>query len=160
MKATVSKVVLFLLLLECAVASPVPGKWEKVQRLQPGVMIVVEMSHGDRFEGAFRKLTPTSLQIESLTGQIHEFPRDSIRSISAKNDAKEGFWTPTKVGALVGLGIGAAIGFAAGDDGVFDDFTGGFSAAVLGGIGAAGGALAGYAVQKNRGREEVLYVSA
>jgi hypothetical protein len=46
-------------------------------------------------------------------------------------------------GAVVGFGTGLLIGYAAGDDGVFDDYTAGFNGFVLGGIGAAAGAAAG-----------------
>ncbi len=159
MRAIVVTIVLFLL-SGLGAASPIPGKWEKVQRLQPGTMITVVMSHGDRIEGAFRELSSSSLRIAAANGQSLELPRDAIQTVIAQGQDAQGFWTPTKVGALIGLGVGAAIGFGAGDDGVFDDFTGAFSAAVLGGIGAAGGALTGYAVKKSRSRDVVVYVSS
>ncbi len=33
-------------LLQSVVASPVPGRWEKVERLQPGASMIVEMTRG------------------------------------------------------------------------------------------------------------------
>ena len=53
---------------------------------------------------------------------------------------------PVLVGTLVGFGGGFAIGYMAGDDGIFDDFTAGFNGVVLGAIGAGTGAAVGAAV--------------
>lgn len=50
------------------------------------------------------------------------------------------------IGALVGFGVGFAIGLGAGDDGVFPDTSARYSGYFLGGIGAAAGALVGLAV--------------
>jgi hypothetical protein len=46
-------------------------------------------------------------------------------------------------GALIGLAAGFTIGYAAGDDGIFYDFTAGFNGLVLGGVGAGVGAIIG-----------------
>jgi hypothetical protein len=53
---------------------------------------------------------------------------------------------PVLFGALVGFGSGFLIGYTAGDDGVFDDFTAGFNGWVMGGIGAGAGAAVGAVV--------------
>ena len=53
---------------------------------------------------------------------------------------------PVLLGTLVGFGGGFAIGYMAGDDGIFDDFTAGFNGVVLGAIGAGTGAAVGAAV--------------
>jgi hypothetical protein len=50
---------------------------------------------------------------------------------------------PALFGTLVGFGTGFLIGYAAGDDGVFYDYTAGVNGLVLGGIGAGAGAAAG-----------------
>jgi hypothetical protein len=55
---------------------------------------------------------------------------------------------PTLFGALVGFGGGFAIGYGAGDDGVFDDYVASFNGLVLGGIGAGVGAGVGAAFGK------------
>lgn len=50
---------------------------------------------------------------------------------------------PVLFGALVGFGGGFLIGYLAGDDGVFYDFTAEFNGVLLGGIGAGAGAVVG-----------------
>lgn len=50
---------------------------------------------------------------------------------------------PMLFGAIVGFGAGFAIGYGAGDDGVFDDFTAGSNGLFLGGIGCGIGAGVG-----------------
>ena len=52
---------------------------------------------------------------------------------------------PSCFGAMVGFVGGFLIGFLPGDDAVFDDYTAAFNGAVLGGIGAATGAILGWA---------------
>ena len=47
---------------------------------------------------------------------------------------------PVKSAAIAGGIGGFAVGIAAGDDGVFDDYTGGFNGVVLGGLCAGAGA--------------------
>lgn len=51
-------------------------------------------------------------------------------------------------GTLVGFGAGFLAGYLPGDDAVFDDFSAGFNGLVLGGAGAAGGALIGWAASR------------
>jgi hypothetical protein len=57
---------------------------------------------------------------------------------------------PILCGAMVGFGGGVLIGYARGDNGVFDDFTGTFNGLVLGGVGAGVGALVGQFVAAGR----------
>ena len=63
-----------------------------------------------------------------------------------QNAARKRGWIarhPVLFGALAGFGTGFLIGYAAGDDGVFYDFTAGFNGVLLGGIGAGAGAAVG-----------------
>ena len=53
---------------------------------------------------------------------------------------------PSLFGAAVGFGGGFLIGYLPGDDAVFDDFTAEFNGLVLGGVGAAAGAIVGWLV--------------
>lgn len=50
---------------------------------------------------------------------------------------------PACFGSIVGFMAGFAIGFLPGDDAVFDDFDASFNGLVIGGIGAAAGAIVG-----------------
>jgi hypothetical protein len=52
---------------------------------------------------------------------------------------------PVLVGTLVGLLGGFAIGYASGADGIFDDYSAEGNGIILGGIGAAAGAIVGWA---------------
>jgi hypothetical protein len=56
---------------------------------------------------------------------------------------------PILFGSLVGFAGGFLIGYAAGDDGVFYDFTAEFNGCVLGGIGAGAGAFVGWALTRD-----------
>jgi hypothetical protein len=55
---------------------------------------------------------------------------------------------PVLFGCLVGFGAGFLVGYLPGDDGIFYDFTTEFNGLVLGGVGAGGGALIGYAINE------------
>lgn len=55
---------------------------------------------------------------------------------------------PACVGSLIGFVAGFAIGYLPGDDGVFYDFDASFNGLVIGGVGAAVGAIAGAALGK------------
>ncbi len=50
---------------------------------------------------------------------------------------------PVLFGTLIGFGSGFLVGYIAGDDGVFYDFTAGANGVMLGGIGAGIGAGVG-----------------
>jgi hypothetical protein len=68
------------------------------------------------------------------------------RTLRWQEAAPEEGWIgqhPVAFGALIGLAAGFTIGYAAGDDGIFYDFTAGFNGLVLGGVGAGVGAIIG-----------------
>ena len=54
---------------------------------------------------------------------------------------------PVLFGTLVGFGGGFLTGYAAGDDGIFDDYVASFNGLVMGGIGAGTGAALGAVVE-------------
>jgi hypothetical protein len=47
-------------------AAVVPGRWEKVDGLQEGTRIVVEIKSGDRLEGALKGSSPQELTVNRL----------------------------------------------------------------------------------------------
>jgi hypothetical protein len=55
---------------------------------------------------------------------------------------------PVLFGTMVGFGTGFMIGYIPGDDAVFYDFTATFNGMVLGGAGAAAGAILGWTIGK------------
>jgi hypothetical protein len=64
-------------------------------------------------------------------------PRGAIQPAAKRNWVQR---HPVRTAAIVGGMSGFAIGWAAGDDAVFDDFTGEFNGLLLGGICAGAGA--------------------
>ncbi len=71
---------------------------------------------------------------------------EASRQVAAAPRERAGSWIrrhPACFGSLVGFVIGFAIGFLPGDDAVFDDFEASFNGLVIGGIGAAAGAIVG-----------------
>lgn len=71
---------------------------------------------------------------------------DRYNTSEAKTEEKRKGWIkrhPVVFGTIVGFGSGFLIGYAAGDDGIFYDFTAGASGIILGGMGAGAGALVG-----------------
>lgn len=136
----------------------IPGRWEKVERLEPGVRIQVELKSGERYEGAFLQAQPQFLNLRDAQ-QVHEFPRPAIASITALETRHDGVGN----GALYGLGGGAAVGAAIGaaiwEPGTDDRGGAIFFTSLLGaGVGAAFGVLVDRSMPKVR-KQEVVYLA-
>lgn len=159
MKHTLHAIIILWTCFSMAYADVIPGRWEKVERLLPGAEIVVSTKDGQRLEATFQELTGDALKITYL-GQDRELARTSISRISTLRRVDDPIKNGALIGILAGFGAGAAIGFAAGEDGVFDDFTAGENALFLGGMGAGVGSIAGAVVDKVHKKREVLYRSA
>jgi hypothetical protein len=94
--------------------------------------------------GGFSTAGPIATELERLRRSARF---TAIRGTTRQAGAQNRNWIqrhPALFGALVGFCAGFVIGFAPGDDAVFDDFTGEFNGLVLGGLGAATGALIGW----------------
>jgi len=66
--------VLFLLLPPHLLGAVVPGNWSKVENLEPNTRVFVHLKWGERLEGLFIGLEPTSIQVKE---GVH--PKNSIR---------------------------------------------------------------------------------
>jgi hypothetical protein len=90
-------------------AAVVPGRWEKVEDLQEGTQIVVELTSGDRLEGAFGRVTPQELTIIEPDGSDRKVPKTAVAKIETAEKVKDGLTN----GMLIGMGVGAGLGVAA-----------------------------------------------
>jgi hypothetical protein len=139
-------------------AETIPGRWELVGTLPSDSPIAIKTKSGESFSGSFQALEAEHLFMNEKSGSRLKIPKDEIQEITRPKEKR--FWTRTKIGAIAGFATGLAIGLVAGDDGIFYDFTAGFNGLVLGGAGAAGGAILGATIENLHRNPEVIYRSA
>ena len=136
-----------------ASAGVVPGRWEKVDGLQEGTQIVVEIKSGDRLEGAFKRVSPQELTIIDLGGSDRQVPRTVVAKIVTAEKFKDGLTNGMLIG--MGIGTGAAVGAVAlATGGVSEECTV-CGLAIL--VGFAGGWGMGAAIDAIHQKPEVLY---
>ncbi len=97
-------------------AGLIPGSWNQVAGLRPGSQIVVTLKGGDRFEGAFRALEPSDLDLTDSGGRDFRVARSDIGQIVARGE-RDDLTNGVLIGAGIGLGTALAIlvGLASGD---------------------------------------------
>ena len=130
-------------------AGVIPGRWEKVDALQPRSQIVLSLKTGEHIEGAFVRTGADELTVIDQNGSERKFPKSEVLKIVSRKKRDQG----TLVGLAAGFGVGAVLGFLFGR--AFDNTAGGV--VLVGGIGAGIGALIGYGAGKLRKGTEVLY---
>lgn len=143
--------------LPLAQADTIPGRWELVESLKANTQINVKTFAGEALSGPFQRLEAEYLILMNESGAESRISKAQIREITRDKERERKFWTGTKIGALAGFGAGFIIGYVAGDDGIFYDFTAGFNGWVLGGLGAGAGAIIGYASVSAGRSPEILY---
>jgi hypothetical protein len=131
----------------------IPGNWEAVEALRPGMSIVVTLNNGGRIRGVFKALHPMVLEINDHDGKDSSVARSDVASIvfSGTSDS------PLN-GALIGAGIGlAAAGIILGTIGSGDGYvlpSAKWGAPLL--LSAAGGLL-GIVIDRAHRDEQLLY---
>ena len=90
-----------------AQAQVIPGRWEKIEALGVGPPIIVDLKSGDRLEGKFAALSPSELSLRNGSAQA-AIPRADIRRITTREP------DPLTNGILIGAGIGGGIAGAIG----------------------------------------------
>ena len=144
-----------------ALASVIPGRWEKVDALTPGFQIVVTLKSGDRLEGAFKISGPDFLELVTPTGTEWRTPKRDVRKIVSQEKVQDGRWDGLLAGLLLGLGGGIAAGaityYTASGEG--PESPAGFMAG-MGMFGAGVGALVGYLADRSHQGPELLYQAA
>jgi hypothetical protein len=139
-----------------------PGRWEKLEQLQPGTRIIVRLQAGDRLEGGFQRITQDAIVLTEENSQERTIAKSMVSSIETSKKAPDRLRNGTLIGLLVGAAAGiasmAAIAEAKTSGPVYwgDEDGPGYllgAALVGGGIGAATGAIVDASIK----RHEVLY---
>ena len=100
---TVAMVLILVGLLSVpAQAQVIPGRWEKIEALQLGPQITVELENGNRIEGQFEGLSPSEFLLRTGSAQA-AISRAEIRRITTRGH------DPLTDGILLGAGIGGGI---------------------------------------------------
>jgi hypothetical protein len=142
-----------LLVTSFGYSDVIPGRWEKVDSLQAGSNVVVELVSGDRVEGELLSSAADALTIRD-NGAARVIPKEAVsRVLVARRTGKHG----ALYGAAIGAGAGVATGLAVSSQ--FDETF--FARADLmgltcGAIGALTGAVIGNAAMKSDEREVVF----
>lgn len=124
----------------------VADRWAKLEALQPGTQVRVELTNGDRQTGVIEAVDTNRLTFREQHRKSSVIERDSVRHVTRKSRKRGALY-----GLLVGFGAGFALGAAAGpyitdygNPGAARRVKYGISfGAFIGGIGAGVGALAG-----------------
>ena len=134
-------------------ADVIPGRWEKVDQLQAGSPLILELLAGDRIECEFIASTPEELTIATQEGNRQAIAKGTVAQISLVRPAKG----RAALGAAIGAGAGVATGLAISSQ--FDETffaRGDLMALTCGGIGALTGALIGNAMGRPA-QEEMVF---
>ena len=155
-RSFISVITLFVLVTTSLQAGVVPGRWQKVDALQPGKEIVVTLKSGDHIEGTFKSSGPEELTWIDPNGREQMVPRSEVRKIVSVEKIKDRL----RNGVLIELGVGSGVGLfgysiaeqVAGGEGAFNEYSLSFAL-----LGAGIGALVGMTVDAVRQETEVLY---
>lgn len=97
------------LILQPVRAGVIPGRWEKVENLDLGARITLELKNGDPLEGHFEGLSASGVDIETRSVRV-VIPKEAIQTISIQ--PKDGLSNGAAIGAAVGAAIGAGVSLA------------------------------------------------
>ncbi len=129
----------------------------------PAVAVAADGRHDSSADRAARLATPggstgplarAAVREVQRLARLQQAPADAPRPTERREHRNWIARHPVLFGTAVGFGAGCLVGFAAGDDGVLDDFTAGSNAVILGGALAGIGAVVGLVVGLASGRPE------
>lgn len=127
----------------------VPGRWEKLDALQPGQQITVTLKSGDRIDADFQSSSPDEISLVTRSRRLLaalKIPKADVEQVSSlEADSRLN-------GTLIGAGVGAAFGLTgiATADSAKGPLIG---SAITAGIGA----LIGFAIDAVRKKSEIVY---
>jgi hypothetical protein len=139
-----------------------PGRWEKVEMLQPGADVSVRLKTGDLEKGKFKAVSQDALEIIDDSAQARKIPKSAIQSIETLSKKQDRLCNGALIGALIGVagGIAGMVAYANaktngpvywGDEDGPGYLVG--AALAVGAIGAATGAIVDASIK----RPEALY---
>jgi hypothetical protein len=135
-------------------AGVIPGRWDKVDALQPGTAIIVFLEAGERVECSFKDSGPEDLTLSDDRGGERRLPKSEVKKIVGAAQYDDSTLDGTVSGALIGTGAGALVGIL---HAVSKDNKSGIAPITLAGTGL--GALFGYGADKSRKGNEVFYLA-
>ncbi len=129
-------------------AGVIPGRWEKVEGLPEGTALIVELSSGDRFQGALAEVNELEIVLLTVSDELRLLKTTVVR-VTRVDKVNDGAWDGAAGGAFIGAAVGGA-GAASAE---------GSNVAANAALGAAIGGLIGFALDKVIKTTEVLYVA-
>jgi len=136
-------------------AGVVPGRWEKLDGLDPGSKIVLTSKAGDSMRYTFKSSDSSSLTVKARVSRELVIPKSHVAKIVQQNSRSS---KPALIGAAIGGGTGVAMGVGVRSD-EYPNAKWEGAAVILGLIGAAIGATIGYCLTDNP-PDAVLYQDA
>jgi hypothetical protein len=107
-RETIELIVLCILAAAPLRGQTPPGRWEKVEMLQPGTGVSVRMKTGDRLNGAFSGINQDALEIIDDGAQARKLPKSVIQAVEKLSKKPDRLCNGTLIGALVGVAGGIA----------------------------------------------------
>lgn len=136
-------------------AGVVPGRWEKLDRLEPGSKIILTSKAGDRIRYTFKGSDPTSLTVRARGGRELIIPKTHVAKIVQQNSRSS---KPAWIGAAIGAGTGVAMGVGIRSD-EYPNAKWEAAAVTLGLLGTVAGYTVGYLFTENP-PDALLYEAA
>jgi hypothetical protein len=139
------------------------SEWERVDALPQGARVRITRASGERHAYLFRRATADALVVtrETGTGADEILPKSDVTKV-VRHGVRDSSADGTAVGALAGFGIGVglmAIAYANACD-TCDPPAFWALGGPAGAVGAGGGALVGYLIDRKREGTQVLYLAA
>jgi hypothetical protein len=126
-------------------AGVVPGRWEKLDRLEQGSKIILTSKAGDRMRYTFKGSDSTSLTVRARGGQELVIPKSHVAKVVQQNSRSS---KPAWIGAAIGAGTGVAMGVGMRSD-EYPKAKWEAAAVILGLLGTVGGYTVGYLCTEN-----------
>jgi hypothetical protein len=111
MNTKISAILVSVFVTTCWVsAGVIPGRWEKIDRLEPGSKILLTSKAEDRVRYTFRGSDSISLTVRARDGRELVIPKSHVAKIVQQNSRSS---KPAWIGAAIGAGTGVAMGVGA-----------------------------------------------
>ncbi|MBI4474756.1 MAG: hypothetical protein HY646_18940 [Acidobacteria bacterium] len=100
--------ILALTITSASFSQTIPGRWEKVDRLQPSTTVVITLRSGQAVAGTFRNATAEAVTMVADSGSEISFLKNDIQKVVKPRGNDR-----LRNGVLIGTGVGFASGFIA-----------------------------------------------